>query len=539
MSTIFEHYRRRRFYYLLLAGIILAGLSLRIAPIARNRFHEDEALYSYWSLQIATGADPMLDRLPVDKPPLFFYLQALAFLALGRSEIAARVPSLIANMATLLIFAGLARRAYGQPAALLAAAALAFNPFDIAFAGTAFTDPLMVMLAVGALALILAGRPGWAGLCVGLAFAAKQQGVLFVPLIAGAGALLKYLTQDGHTWPGAGHSCRLRVAVDWLRAWRYAPTLRLFAGALLGTAPALVWDAFRTKRPGYLEQSVLSYGGLGIAAPATWAQRAGDWLPIVGRLFGSPLTTGLLAAGLALLLVADWRMLRCAASEAEQRRARLDLLWLGFCAAFLAGHWIISFNPWDRYLLGLVPLLSLLAARVALLPASVMAEARPATISPWAPRAAAGIGAALLVAALLAPAGAAARGVFPVGGDHGAYQGIELVADYVRRELPAGAIVHQRTLGWHFMYYLYGDIHAVHWYRSPDDLAKNVSEWPATPQWIVFPEWRGWQAEEARLQQAGIALREELRALRSDGSVSFRVFRLEPAESRLAQSAQP
>ena len=58
--------------------ILLLGLALRLAPWGQNRFLEDEALYAYWGLQIASGADPMLDLEPVDKPPLYPYTLGLS-----------------------------------------------------------------------------------------------------------------------------------------------------------------------------------------------------------------------------------------------------------------------------------------------------------------------------------------------------------------------------------------------------------------------------------------------------------------------------
>lgn len=311
---------RDRVYPLAIAGVILAGLLLRLAPITANRFHEDEAHYSYWGLQIASGADPLLDREPVDKPPLFLYLQAFAFIVFGHSEWAARLPNLLASVCGMVAFQALARRVYGRPVALLATLALAFNPFDIAFAASAFTDPLMVALIVGALALAVAGRPGVAGLCLGLAFAAKQQGIFFAPLVFGAGLIAGRLTAEtqsdnaerailrceaarsGASSDAGSANRRIRVFVARLRGWLASmPFLRGAVGLLLGAAPALIWDAMRTRDPGYLAQSLLSYGGLRLTPWSTWAERADDWLAVLRTLPGWPL--GLLLAGLAVLLI--------------------------------------------------------------------------------------------------------------------------------------------------------------------------------------------------------------------------------------------
>ena len=100
------------------------------------------------------------------------------------------------------------------------------------------------------------------------------------------------------------------------------------------------------------------------------------------------------------------------------------------------------------------------------------------------------------------------------------------MAAYVRDNVPAEAIIHQRNLGWHFQYYMYGFPHAFRWYAEPDDLIAHATEWPDVPQWLVIRAWDGYDQEAARLAQAGLTLSEVFHTLRRDGSVSFRVFRL-------------
>ena len=152
---------RRSRSLVLVAAVLLVSMGLRLAPWGQNRFLEDEALYAAWGLQIATGADPMLDGEPVDKPPLYPYVLAASFRLTGSTqggraaETAARLPSLLASVASVALVYALARALYpgqqddGLPA--LAALLLALSPFDVLFASTAFTDPLLVALGLGAL----------------------------------------------------------------------------------------------------------------------------------------------------------------------------------------------------------------------------------------------------------------------------------------------------------------------------------------------------------------------------------------------------
>ena len=54
----------------------------------------------------------MLTGVPVDKPPLLIYLTALSFFVFGQSELAARLPNLIASVISVPLLYQLTRR-YG------------------------------------------------------------------------------------------------------------------------------------------------------------------------------------------------------------------------------------------------------------------------------------------------------------------------------------------------------------------------------------------------------------------------------------------
>ena len=64
---------------IILFVILLLGLWLRWQLNGTWRLGPDEALYSTWARNIASGADPWLAQTPgVDKPPLLMYAIALA-----------------------------------------------------------------------------------------------------------------------------------------------------------------------------------------------------------------------------------------------------------------------------------------------------------------------------------------------------------------------------------------------------------------------------------------------------------------------------
>ncbi len=271
--------------------------SLRAIPwLANYPLHRDEALYGYWARLIASGRDPLLLIPWIDKPPLALYLSAASIRAFGVSELALRLPGLIASLLTVLVTFGFARRGYGTRVALVAAGLVALSPFAILFAPTAFTDPWLTLWLVAAAWAALARRPFLAGLLLGLAVASKQQGVLGAPLVA---ALLLA--------PGRSQiaDSRRQMAVKrsrWRRADRSPVTLsaiRNMLSAVLGFAlvfaPLTYWDSLRwVNRPSFWDRSLATYGVLSLAPLAEWPQRAADWATQIGYLFGLPALSALM-----------------------------------------------------------------------------------------------------------------------------------------------------------------------------------------------------------------------------------------------------
>jgi 4-amino-4-deoxy-L-arabinose transferase-like glycosyltransferase len=486
-----------------LLAILLLGLLLRLAPWGSNRFFEDEALYAYWGLQIASGADPMLDEEPVDKPPLYPYTLSLSFLLsaprdnAGR-ESAARLPSLLASMVSLILVYALGRRLFDTRTGLLAALLLALSPFDILFASTAFTDPLMVALVLGALVAAAGEQPGLAGILVGLAVATKQQGLFFLPLIVAVGLLA----------PAQTGSKRDVLPTNRLPGW-----LRIALAFILILVGVLWWDLSRLQRPGFLAQSLISYGGLAPVHTGTLLQRGAEWLSMVAALWVSPWFNAFLVAALLAWLfggIAGW----------WQGWTRIDLALVAFIVAYLLLHWLLGFQVWDRYLLGLVPLVALLGARAFM-------SFRSAIRTVLWQRVYTVLLLAVLIATLTGPAVAAARSELPYGGDHGAYDGIEDLASYMRTQAPPGSVLYHYWLGYHYRFYLYGAPLRLHWYPDLADLIRDAQIYRREPRYIAFPSWRDPEPVVSALNRAGIRLVPVYQTTRRDGSVSFELYRLD------------
>jgi len=541
--------------FILGCTLVLAALA-RLVPIATNRFHQDEALYSTWALHIATGRDMLLNGFPVDKPPLFLYILALFFRLFGPSEVAARLPGVLASTVSVALMYHLAWRLYGRPTALAAAALMALSPFNILFAPTALTDPLLVALVLGALCLAVEGRWTGAGVVVGLAAATKQQGLLFLPLVVGVGlaataaeaergkaasTLTRYYRNSLFSRGGshaAGHrawepgllkpiNLKLPFPQRW-RAYVLNDGPHFFLGFLATVVPAILWDLARSQRPGFLQQSALSYGGLAWVAPSQWLARGQRWGDLLWYVTASRPLNFLLMVGVPLLLLYGFLWRR------RERETLLDITFISFGLLFLALHLVLDFQVWDRYLLGLVPVVLLLLARVLWRAGDGLAALASfgwARLSPHLPprRGKAGKGVVLalfLAATLYRPAQDAANSRFPIGGDQGAYQGIETVADYFRGNIGAGATLYHRWLGWHLAFYMFNYPYDFQWYDSSQQLADHAAR-VTGPRYLVAPSWKSVTEEKGFLSERGLSLHTVYQAYRHDGSVSFTIYRVQ------------
>jgi 4-amino-4-deoxy-L-arabinose transferase-like glycosyltransferase len=487
---------------LALVIVLAVALWLRLPGLTAERFHEDEAIYSAWALQSATGIDPGFDRIGIDKPPVYLTLLALAFRLGGPSEATARWPNVIAGLLIVALTYRLGTQLYDRPTGLLAAVLVALSPFAISFGPTAFTDPWMVVLVLVALDAAAQGLAEYAGLAAGLATMTKPTAPLFWPLIL---AFLLLLASD-----------RTRMSGDHAETWW--PVVRHFLLALgIVIALVLAWDASRHRRPGFLFYGAEGYGGLALARPANWLGRLKGWLTWMSYFTASPVLN--LAAGVGISGLLLWGTRRRA-----DRRLVADRLIAGFLLLYLLSQWVFTFHVWDRYLLGLVPLAALLLARAVLWPLDDLAirralSRRSAMAYPLAVT-------VILAAAMIPQATQAAAGHYPIGGDHGAYQGIDQVASYLRQNAPPDSIIFHYRLRRHFAYYLFGAPFDFRWYSTPNSLAAQAQAVPDRPRYTVIPSWRDARPLADALVAKELRWEPVFRAHRRDGTISFTIYQI-------------
>jgi hypothetical protein len=488
--------------YVALAAVVAIAAVLRVSLIAANRFHGDEALYCYWGLLIASGKDVFLRYgVIVDKPPVFLYTLALFFKVFGHTETAARLPNILASIAGIVIVYHIVLQLADARAALMSALFLTLSPFDIQFAPTAFTDPLMVFLILTSCFLALKRWHLLAGLAAGLAIMTKPTGVIFLPLPL------------------------FLAALAWRREWlskRFGFALLAMGVGICAVLLAVVcWDVvIRVNSVNFLTASAARYGGLRIVPWERVVPRFEGWLRQLQYLTGSNVLNAVLVVGVPILLVYGL----------HKRRVRpgwaLDWALAAFFVYFVALHAVFSFSIWDRYMLGLAPVAAVLLARVVLLPHDALLEAQRRPM--WSRLAYLVALVVLLAAVLVPPTQVALRYGFPVGGDHGAFQGIDSVANYFRANAPPGSIVFHKWLGWHYSFYMFDLPLDYYYYPDHEFVLETSRRLPNLEKYIVFPSWTSEAELRTVLNNGGWELSELYRTYRPDGTLSFTIYRIQP-----------
>jgi len=214
-----------------------------------------------------------------EKPPLYFWLAALAMKVLGPGALAARLPSALAQVAAVLLVYVAGRSLWNLRAGLYAAAAVAVAPLALIMAHVARMEMVLMALMTTMLVAVLRllhDRPrSWAWTAVlyvsaGLGILAK--GPVAVILPAGA-VLFVFLARGG--WgdlrrlrPLAGLAILLAIAAPWFvyMHFRYPPPVDgshggfTYAFFVVQHLMRATQEGFRHSRylPGYLAGALLA-----------------------------------------------------------------------------------------------------------------------------------------------------------------------------------------------------------------------------------------------------------------------------------------
>lgn len=201
------------------AGLTLHALGRRPLLDAESRY----ALVAYEMLGSGDWVQPHLNTFPYyEKPPLLYWAIALSYRVFGVDELAARLPSALAHVATTLLVFALARVLLGRGAALFAGLIYATAVGPLTYARFSFPDGLLVFwltLALLGLALTVRGKAGWALLYLGAAGAGLSKGFIGLVLPFAAATAYVLVTRDvkivARLHPGGGALILLGLFLPW------------------------------------------------------------------------------------------------------------------------------------------------------------------------------------------------------------------------------------------------------------------------------------------------------------------------------------
>jgi hypothetical protein len=129
----------------------------------------------------------------------------------------------------------------------------------------------------------------------------------------------------------------------------------------------------------------------------------------------------------------------------------------------------------------------------------------------------------LLILTLARPIQDAVNARYPLGSNSQALQGIEQITAYLQGHVGANNTLYHHWLGPHWRFYLWGYPYDLQYWATPQELAAK-----ARPgHWLAYPAWRSDSELRLALFQAGLGLREVMRAHTLDGAPSIILYRIE------------
>lgn len=318
----------------------------RYAEVAREAFERDLLVMH------------LNGELYYAKPPLVYWLSGFMGSVCAWSELALRVPSLVATLLTALLARRLARRLWGESEASWTPLLFLATPMVLEIGGRLQLDPVLCCACFAAVVFAheapASSAPASSG--VGRTRAEFLVWMCAAGLCAGLGALAKGPVAWLHVGTGI-------LALRLVRARSAAPSVSFATRALasfafvgLALAPVLVWALAASAREPALYRALFFGEHIGRVVDGT-QHRGPPW----EHLLHFPLLFLPWTPLLALALAGAWRDARLWRRASEIDFGRLALaLW--FAIEFV----VFSAMPpkRDLYLLPIYPVAALLGARV-------------------------------------------------------------------------------------------------------------------------------------------------------------------------------
>jgi 4-amino-4-deoxy-L-arabinose transferase-like glycosyltransferase len=286
------------------ALLLLTGTALFLVNLGGPSLWDvDEGRNAGCALEMVESGDylkPTFNaELRVDKPPLLYWLEAVAYHYFGVNEFAARLPSALAALATVLLTYELGRSLFGQRTGLLAGLVFAMTPLVCASARFANPDALLNLFTVLPLLVF------WLGY--------KHTGrYLFVPVSLGMALAVLAKGPVGLALP----VLVLTAFLIWERRLRLLWSPRLLLGVLVFGLVALPWYALvGAETKGEFLRGFLLTHNLGRFRSTMENHSGGPFYYLLVVLVG-------FAPWSAFLGLAGWYSRRAANAQSEVRNAK-------------------------------------------------------------------------------------------------------------------------------------------------------------------------------------------------------------------------
>ncbi len=132
----------------------------------------------------------------------------------------------------------------------------------------------------------------------------------------------------------------------------------------------------------------------------------------------------------------------------------------------------------------------------------------------------------LLAAFMAAPAVRASRSGYPIGGDHGPYDGIDEMAKYIQT-LPPGSVLYDQWLSWQWRFYLFDSPAHIVWQPSPGALSDDLPAFGHLPtaRSLVVPSWESAAEVQSAIEPLGFSIRPVHATLDRNGKTSMTLYR--------------
>lgn len=263
----------RRAYLVAFAVIIVLAGGVRCRLITHAVAVGRDAARHYLPQALAISRMQLDQGFHTGIPPLYPVLGGLTTMIIGDAELACRLVSLVSGLAAVLLVWFLAGRLFGHWPALLAAALIAFNPYQCRFSAEVGLDSLAAALLLAAAVLLVeyllapsVWRAAMLGALLALLALTRPESIFYAPVVL---VMMVLLPADGATcstsrrFAHAGFLLAVAIALCLPRLlWVHHQTGTWVMDTRQISGPLRLWHSFADRTFRYGQVALWRRGGL-------------------------------------------------------------------------------------------------------------------------------------------------------------------------------------------------------------------------------------------------------------------------------------